>query len=115
MATHALFFFLSICCAFGAVTSLGIALFAGNKLFSATRGSFSFQVWSRRPLGTALIVGIVAIAMGWNTDLLTKVSFVNKAKAEERLIGTFHPDKLALLNASARELSSRPCRRGTHA
>src|SRR5580700_6379726 len=83
-----LFFF-----ALGAATSLGIALFAGNKVFSALKRSLSFEVWIRRGLGVAVIMGVVAIALGWDTNLLTRFSFVNTAKAEEDLIHKLHPGK----------------------
>jgi cytochrome c biogenesis protein CcdA/thiol-disulfide isomerase/thioredoxin len=88
--------------ALGAATSLGIALFAGNKVFSALKRSLSFEVWIRRGLGVAVIMGVIAIGLGWDTNLLTKFSFVNTAKAEEHLIDAFHPKKpVAVLAASA--------------
>src|SRR5271170_7233519 len=94
--------FLLLSFALGAATSLGIALFAGNKVFSALKRSISFEVWIRRGLGVAVIMGVVAIALGWDTNLLTKFSFVNTAKAEERLIDALRPEKPAsVLAASA--------------
>jgi len=96
--------FLLLSFALGAATSLGIALFAGNKVFSAIKRSLSFEVWIRRGLGVAVILGVVAIALGWDTNLLTKFSFVNTAKAEEHLIGALHRAKpAAVLAASAAE------------
>lgn len=89
--------FLLLCFALGAATSLGIALLAGKKVFSAMKRSLSFEVWIRRALGLGVIVGVVAIALGWDTNLLTKFSFVNTAKAEEYLIGAFHRDRPAAL------------------
>jgi cytochrome c biogenesis protein CcdA/thiol-disulfide isomerase/thioredoxin len=94
--------FLLLAFALGAATSLGIALFAGNKVFSALKRSLSFEVWIRRGLGVAVILGVVAIALGWDTNLLTKFSFVNTAKAEEALIDKLHSQKpVATLAASA--------------
>src|SRR5580704_15452674 len=81
--------FLLLSFAFGAATSLGIVVFAGNKVFSALKRSLAFEVWIRRGLGVAVIMGVVAIAMGWDTNLLTKLSFVNTAKAETHLIDAF--------------------------
>jgi thiol-disulfide isomerase/thioredoxin len=47
-------------------------------------------------------MGVIAIGLGWDTNLLTKFSFVNTAKAEEHLIDAFHPKKpVAVLAASA--------------
>jgi cytochrome c biogenesis protein CcdA len=48
--------------ALGAATSLGIALFAGNRAFAALKRSLSFEVWIRRALGVAVILGVVALA-----------------------------------------------------
>ena len=94
--------FLLLSFALGAATSLGIALFAGSRVFSAMKRSLSLEVWIRRGLGVAVIMGVVAIALGWDTNLLTKLSFVNTAKAEEHLIGALHPAKpAAVLAASA--------------
>jgi cytochrome c biogenesis protein CcdA/thiol-disulfide isomerase/thioredoxin len=94
--------FLLLSFALGAATSLGIALFAGNKVFSALKRSLSFEVWIRRGLGVAVIMGVVAIGLGWDTNLLTKFSFVNTAKAEEHLIHRLRPEKPAsVLAASA--------------
>jgi cytochrome c biogenesis protein CcdA/thiol-disulfide isomerase/thioredoxin len=95
--------FLLFSFALGAATSLGIALFAGNRVFSALKRSLSFEVWIRRALGAAVIMGVVAIALGWDTNLLTRFSFVNTAKAEEHLIDALHSDKPAVLPTSATE------------
>src|SRR5271154_630931 len=96
--------FLLLSFALGAATSLGIALFAGNKVFSALKRSLSFEVWIRRGLGVAVIMGVVAIGLGWDTNLLTKFSFVNTAKAEEHLIDALRPEKPAVLAATAAEV-----------
>jgi thiol-disulfide isomerase/thioredoxin len=87
--------FLLLSFALGAAVSLGIALFAGNKVFSAMKRSLSFEVWIRRALGVAVVLGVAAIAFGWDTNLLTKLSFVNTAKAEAHLINVFSPEKPA--------------------
>jgi cytochrome c biogenesis protein CcdA/thiol-disulfide isomerase/thioredoxin len=93
--------FLLLSFALGAATSLGIALFAGNKVFSALKSSLSYEVWIRRGLGVAVILGVVAIALGWDTNLLTKFSFVNTSKAEAHLIDALHAEKPKVLSVSA--------------
>jgi cytochrome c biogenesis protein CcdA/thiol-disulfide isomerase/thioredoxin len=92
--------FLLLSFALGAATSLGVALLAGNRVFSALKRSLSYEVWIRRGLGVAVILGVVAIALGWDTNLLTKFSFVNTAKAETRLIDSFRPAKPSVVRAS---------------
>jgi cytochrome c biogenesis protein CcdA/thiol-disulfide isomerase/thioredoxin len=98
--------FLLLSFALGAAASLGIALLAGNKVFSALKRSLSIEVWIRRALGVAVIMGVVAIALGWDTNLLTKFSFVNTSKAEARLISALGPEKSATLVVNATK--SRP-------
>ena len=95
--------FLLLFYASGAATSLGTALLAGKKVFSAMKRSLSFDVWIRRALGVAVLVGVVAIALGWDTGLLKRFSFVNTAKAEENLIGTLGPKNPAIVPVSTAE------------
>jgi len=65
--------------------------------------SLSFEVWIRPALGVTVIMGVVAIAIGRDTDLLTRFSLVNTAKAEGHSIRAFHPEKPAVLTASGAE------------
>jgi len=95
--------FLLLSFALGAATALGIALFAGNKAFAAMKRSLSFEGWIRRVLGAAVIMGVVAIALGWDTNLLTKFSFVNTSRAEAHLIDALGPQKPANAPVSAAE------------
>jgi cytochrome c biogenesis protein CcdA/thiol-disulfide isomerase/thioredoxin len=87
--------FLLLFYALGAATSLAIALFAGKKVFATMKRSLRFDVWIRRALGAAVIIGVVAIALGWDTNLLARISFVNTAGAEEHLIHALRPAKPA--------------------
>jgi cytochrome c biogenesis protein CcdA/thiol-disulfide isomerase/thioredoxin len=86
--------FLLLSFAFGAAASLGIALLAGNKVFSALKRSLAYEEWIRRGLGVAVILGVVAIALGWDTKLLTKFSYVNTSKAEAHLIDALGTKKV---------------------
>jgi cytochrome c biogenesis protein CcdA/thiol-disulfide isomerase/thioredoxin len=95
--------FLLLSFALGAATSLGIALLAGSKVFSAMKRSLSFEAWIRRALGVAVILGVVAIALGWDTNLLTKFSFVNTTGAETNLINALGTRKNVILPVSAAE------------
>jgi cytochrome c biogenesis protein CcdA/thiol-disulfide isomerase/thioredoxin len=95
--------FLLLSYALGAATSLGIALFAGKKVFSTMKNSLRFDVWIRRTLGVAVILGVVAIALGWDTSLLAKFSFVNTATAEEHLIHVLGAPQPGASNGSTAE------------
>jgi len=48
-------------------------------------------------------MGVVAIALGWDTNLLTRFSFVNTSKAETRLIHALGAQKHAALAVNAAE------------
>jgi thiol-disulfide isomerase/thioredoxin len=63
--------------------------------------SLSYEIWIRRVLGVAVIMGVVAIALGWDTNLLTRFSFVNTSKAEAHLINALGSDKSHRVNAAA--------------
>ena len=65
--------------------------------------SLSLDIWMRRVLSVAVIAGVIAIALGWNTSLLTKFSFVSTAKAEGHLLNTVGPAKPAVLPVTAAE------------
>jgi len=51
--------------------------------------SLSFAIRIRRALSMAVTMAVVAVALGWGTHLFTQSSFVNAAKAEERLSAAF--------------------------
>lgn len=93
--------FLLMSYALGAATSLAIALLAGKRVFAAMKRSLAFDVWIRRALGVAVIVGVIAIALGWDTNLLTRFSFVNTAEAETHLLNALGPAKSAFLPVRA--------------
>src|SRR6266566_6616297 len=50
---------------------------------------------ARRALGVAGIVGLVALALCSNANVLTRFHIMNTAHAEDGLVGAFHPPKLA--------------------
>jgi thiol-disulfide isomerase/thioredoxin len=61
---------------------------------------------ARRALGEAGIVGFVALALCPNANVLTRFHIMNTAKAEDSLIGPFHPRKLAADATSPRGFHS---------
>lgn len=75
----------------GAATSLAFALLIGGKLFTAMKRSLGAGEWLRRGLGIAMLIGVVAIALGLDTGLLTNVSSVATAGLEQKLLNTLSP------------------------
>ena len=90
--------FLLVAFAAGAGCSLGVALLAGNKVFALMKRSLGAEEWIRRGLGVAVLVGVVAIASGWDTGILQRVSLASTAGLEQRLVDRFRP--VALTHAS---------------
>lgn len=74
----------------GAATSLALALLVGGRLFAAMKRSLGAGEWVRRGLGLAMLAGVVAIAMGWDTGVLTRVSIASTSDLEQSLIERFH-------------------------
>src|ERR1700760_2763494 len=71
--------------ALGAASSLAVVLLAGGKVFAAMKKSLGAGEWIRRALGVAVLAGVVAIAFGLDTGLLTKLSLARTAGIEQSL------------------------------
>lgn len=83
--------FLLVAFAAGAGCSLAVALLAGNKVFALMKRSLGAEEWIRRGLGVAVLVGVVAIASGWDTGILRRVSLASTAGLEQRLVDRLRP------------------------
>lgn len=70
----------------GAITSLALATVAGARIFGAFRQSLGAAEWVRRGLGVAVLAGVAAISLGWDTGLLTELSFASTNRVEQSLI-----------------------------
>jgi cytochrome c biogenesis protein CcdA/thiol-disulfide isomerase/thioredoxin len=74
----------------GAATSLALALVVGGRVFVAMKRSLHVGEWVRRGLGAAVLVAVVAIALGLDTNFLTRVSLASTAPLEQRLLDGLH-------------------------
>ena len=83
----------------GAATSLALALAVGGRLFAAMKRSLGVGEWIRRGLGVAVLVAVVAIAFGFDTGFLTRVSLSGTASLEQSLIDRIRPASTSV-NAS---------------
>lgn len=72
--------------ALGAMSSLALATVAGARIFRAFKQSLGAAEWVRRGLGVAVLAGVVAIAVGWDTGLLTQLSFASTNRVEQSLL-----------------------------
>src|SRR5471032_387541 len=75
----------------GAATSLAVALLIGGWVFAAMKRSLGAGEWIRRGIGAAMLLGVVAISLGLDTGVLTRVSTVATGGLEQRLVDRFAP------------------------
>jgi cytochrome c biogenesis protein CcdA/thiol-disulfide isomerase/thioredoxin len=74
----------------GAATSLTLALLVGGRVFAAMKSSLGVGEWVRRGLGVAVIAAVAAIAFGFDTGVLTRVSAATTASLEQKLLDMLH-------------------------
>ena len=73
----------------GAACALAVALLAGNRVFQLMKRGLGAEEWIRRGLGVAVLAGVLAIAMGWDTGILSQLSLATVGTAtelEQRLV-----------------------------
>ncbi len=72
--------------ALGAATALALAVWLGGRVYTALKARLGLGAGLRRGLGVAALLAVVAIAMGWDTGLLTRLSSVSTARVEQALL-----------------------------
>jgi cytochrome c biogenesis protein CcdA/thiol-disulfide isomerase/thioredoxin len=77
----------------GAATSLALALVVGGRVFAAMKRSIGAGEWIRRGLGAAVLIAIVAIALGLDTGFLTNVSLGGTTALEQSLLDKLRPNE----------------------
>lgn len=82
----------------GSATSLAVALSVGGGVFRMLTRSLGAGEWIRRGLGVAVLAGVIAIALGLDTGLLTRMSLASTATVEQGLLDR----SASITNVSAR-------------
>jgi cytochrome c biogenesis protein CcdA/thiol-disulfide isomerase/thioredoxin len=90
----------------GAATSLAIAILAGGRVFRALKRSLGAGEWLRRALGVAVLLAVAAIALGWDSSVLTRLSLAGTNRLEQSLIDAIKPDTAAPGNANAMAMTN---------
>ena len=85
----------------GAATSLAVALLAGGRVFAALKAGLRTGEWIRRSLGIAVLLAVAAIALGWDSGFLTRVSAQSTEKIEQSLIASIAPRSAAPGNSES--------------
>jgi len=76
----------------GAATSLAIALLIGGRVFAAMKRSLGAGEWVRRGLGALVLVAVVAIAFGFDTGVLARLSTASTNRFEQSLLANVGGD-----------------------
>jgi thiol-disulfide isomerase/thioredoxin len=85
----------------GAGTSLAAALLFGGRLASAMKGSLPAGEWIRRSAGAAVLVGVGAIALGLDTQVLSRITFDTTSRLEKVLVDQIGAGRSPLPRASS--------------
>jgi cytochrome c biogenesis protein CcdA/thiol-disulfide isomerase/thioredoxin len=75
----------------GAAVSLAVAMLAGARMFRLLKKSLGAGEWIRRGLGAAVLLAVVAIALGWDSGVLTRLSYASTGNLETALLHTIGP------------------------
>ena len=70
----------------GAATSLALALFAGGRILKLMKRGLGAEQWIRRGLGIAVVFGVLVIALGWDTRILSQFTFLSTTNTEQQLV-----------------------------
>lgn len=73
----------------GAASSLALVLLTGGRLLRLLKQHLGAGVWIRRGLGAVVLGGVIAVATGLDTDLLSMVDFADTSPLEQKLIDGF--------------------------
>ena len=90
----------------GAATSLALALLVGGRVFKAMKGALGVGEWVRRGLGALVLIGVVAIGLGLDTGLLTRISAGSTGRLEQALLSSI--GRGAPMNAAPTDLANLP-------
>lgn len=77
----------------GAVLALGVLLVAGGGLINVCKRRLGAEAHMRRILGVLVLAGVTAIAMGWDTGILARLTLVDTASAEQALVDRMGGDR----------------------
>jgi cytochrome c biogenesis protein CcdA/thiol-disulfide isomerase/thioredoxin len=90
----------------GAAASLAIAILAGKRVFAALKRFLGAGEWVRRSLGIAVLLAVAAIALGWDSSVLTRLSLAGTNRLEQSLIDAVKPDAAGPKGANAMAMTS---------
>ena len=100
--------------ALGAICSLALVMFAGQRVFAALKKSSVVSEWLRRGAGVAVLTAVVVITFGWDTGVLTRLSLNSTNRLEQSLMDLF-PTTQEPITSSAMMMQGSSAMQGTMA
>ncbi|MEF0943845.1 cytochrome c biogenesis protein DipZ [Rhizobium sp. BR 362] len=79
----------------GAATSLAAALLIGGRVLAAMKNWLGSGERLRQALGAAVLAGVAAIALGFDTGFLARLSYVSTSTFEQAVLDNFNADRAA--------------------
>jgi cytochrome c biogenesis protein CcdA/thiol-disulfide isomerase/thioredoxin len=90
----------------GAAASLAIVMLAGGRVVRAFKSSLGVGEWVRRGLGVLVLAAVLAIALGWDTGILTQLSLNGTNSIEQALLAKIHPGTMPSQDAGGAMMMS---------
>lgn len=75
----------------GAACSLALVLLVGGRVLNTLKRSLGIEKWVRRGIGVAVLLGVIAIAFGWDTGALARISLGETSGLEQGLVDHVRP------------------------
>ncbi|KRE24332.1 cytochrome C biogenesis protein [Bosea sp. Root483D1] len=100
--------FLLFAYAAGAATALAAVLLLGNRLLARARRPAALLEPIRRGLGLAVVASTIAIGLGFDTSVLTRLSAPTTAAIEQRLLDIAMPAAPGLVTTAQAQPASKP-------
>lgn len=92
----------------GAATALAAVLLLGNRLLARARPPAALLDPVRRGLGLAVVASTIAIALGFDTSVLTRLSAPTTAAIEQRLLDIAMPAAPSLVTTAKAQPAAKP-------
>ncbi|MES2205478.1 MAG: cytochrome c biogenesis protein DipZ [Pseudomonadota bacterium] len=92
--------FLLLAYAAGAMSAIALALTAGKPVFNRLKKSLGASEWVRKALGVVMLLGVCAIALGWDITVLTQISSANTFSVEQKILSWGMPRSAAIKDNS---------------
>lgn len=93
--SYASTFGLMLAFACGAASSLAVAIFASSRFIGKLKRGLGAEVWIKQSLGIVVLITVSLIALGLDTRILARFSYINTGSIEQKWVDAFTGKKAA--------------------